>query len=217
MTGCYRGSAERARGCYLRISVQRRGRAAAQTDSDPTISRLTQMQSLEWSRGTQGTNKGRKVTRDVVAVGRQPTRAVLTETAHADGMADFWSMALQQCTVYGAYRYCTWIMHFAHSRGLTRDHGGGAATATKYTHSSHCGRLAKTGHASPNAMACRPSLVRVLRTVRSQGGPPETRGDVAPLVDLGEPVAAGRARAWGVCFPSLPFPHRCRRSCGARM
>ena len=30
------------------------GKAAAQTDSDPTISRLTQMQSLEWSRGTEG-------------------------------------------------------------------------------------------------------------------------------------------------------------------
>lgn len=29
-------------------------------------------------------------------------------------------------------------------------------------------------------MACRPSSVRVLRTVRSQGGPPETRGDLAP-------------------------------------
>lgn len=44
------------------------GRAAAQTDSDPTISRLIQMQSLEWSRGTEGTNKGRKMTRDEVAV-----------------------------------------------------------------------------------------------------------------------------------------------------
>lgn len=58
--------------CYLwtwtwtRVCVWH-SRAAAQTDSDPTISRLTQMQSLEWSRGTEGTNKGRKMTRDVVA------------------------------------------------------------------------------------------------------------------------------------------------------